>query len=101
MRALTMAQLLTRGELTHATNFSLILPTLVSRQATWEYDLALCLLESGSPDRAAEYFTRALKLVPELVGPTDHCLLPGEVGQTGSRTAQEGGFTAAPSRHDG
>ena len=32
MRALTMAQLLTRGELTHATNISLILPTLVSRQ---------------------------------------------------------------------
>jgi len=66
MRALTMAQLLTRGELTHATNISLILPTLVSRQAHLEYDLALCLLESGSPDRAAEYFTRALKLVPEL-----------------------------------
>ena len=66
MRALTMAQLLTRGELTHANNISLILPTLVSRQAHLEYDLALCLLESGSPDRAAEYFTRALKLVPEL-----------------------------------
>ena len=66
LRALTMAQLLTRGELTHATNISLILPTLVSRQAHWEYELALCLLESGSPDRAAEYFTRALKLVPEL-----------------------------------
>ena len=44
----------------------MILPTLVSRQAHLEYDLALCLLESGSPDRAAEYFTRALKLVPEL-----------------------------------
>ncbi|MGA7495331.1 MAG: hypothetical protein WBX00_01255 [Isosphaeraceae bacterium] len=66
MRALTMAQLLTRGELTKATNISLILPNLVSRQAYWEYDLALCLLESGSPDRAAEYFAHALKLVPEL-----------------------------------
>ena len=66
IRALTMAQLLSRGELTHATKISLILPTLVSRQASWEYDLALCLLESGSPDGAAEYFTRALKLVPEL-----------------------------------
>jgi len=44
----------------------LILPSLVSRQAYWEYELALCLLESGSPDGAADYFTRALKLVPEL-----------------------------------
>ena len=66
MRALSMAQVLTRGQLTHATNINLILPSLVSRQAYWEYELALCLLESGSPDGAADYFTRALKLVPEL-----------------------------------
>ncbi len=66
MRALSMAQLLARGELTAATNINLILPNLVNRQAYWEYELALCLLESGSPDGAAEYFTRALKLVPDL-----------------------------------
>ena len=66
MRALSMAQLLARGELTVATNINLILPNLVNRQAYWEYELALCLLESGSPDGAADYFTRALKLVPDL-----------------------------------
>ncbi len=65
MRALSMGQVLTRGELAAATNISLMLPSLVSRQAYWEYELALCLLESGSPDGAAEYFTRALKLVPD------------------------------------
>jgi tetratricopeptide (TPR) repeat protein len=66
MRALSMGQVLTRGDLTHATNINLILPSLVNRQGYWEYELALCLLESGSPDGAAEYFTRALKLVPDL-----------------------------------
>ena len=66
MRALSMAQLLARGDLIAATNINLILPNLVNRQAYWEYELALCLLESGSPDGAADYFTRALKLVPDL-----------------------------------
>jgi tetratricopeptide (TPR) repeat protein len=66
MRALSMAQVLGRGELIAATNTDLTLPTLVNRQAFWEFELALCLLESGTPDRAAEYFTRALKLVPDL-----------------------------------
>ncbi len=66
MRALTMGQLLSRGELTAATNSNLLLPGLVNRQASWEFELALCLLESGSPEGAADHFTRALKLVPEL-----------------------------------
>ena len=66
MRALSMGQLLTRGDLIAATNFSLILPNLITRQAFWEYDLALCLLESGSPERAAETFTHVLKLSPEI-----------------------------------
>ncbi|HWT77680.1 MAG TPA: hypothetical protein VN648_02635, partial [Candidatus Methylomirabilis sp.] len=66
MRALLMAQVLARGELTKATKINLELPSLVSRQAYWEYELALCLLESGSPDGAADYFARALKLIPDL-----------------------------------
>ncbi len=66
-RALTMGQFITRGELTLATNTSLILPNLVNRQALWEFELGLSLLESGSPDGAADYLTRALKLVPDLV----------------------------------
>jgi hypothetical protein len=43
-----------------------MMPTLLSRQALWDYELGQCLLESGAPDRAADYFTRALKLVPEI-----------------------------------
>jgi len=65
-RAISMAQLISRGELTAATNISLMLPSLVNRQAYWEYELALCLLESGSPEGAADYFTRASKLIPDL-----------------------------------
>ncbi len=66
LRALTLGQLLTRGELTQTVNINLVLPTLLNRQAFWEFDLALCHLESGAPDKAAEYFTHALKIVPDL-----------------------------------
>jgi tetratricopeptide (TPR) repeat protein len=65
-RALSAAQALDRGELILATNAKLTQPSLLSRQAVWEYELGQCLLESGSPDEAADYFTRALKLVPDL-----------------------------------
>jgi hypothetical protein len=44
----------------------MVLPGLVTRQAYWEFDLALCLLESGSPDRAADSFAQVLKLVPDI-----------------------------------
>lgn len=42
------------------------IPGTLSEQATWEFDLAMCELESGTPNNAAEHFTRALTLVPGL-----------------------------------
>jgi tetratricopeptide (TPR) repeat protein len=66
MRALTLGQTMGRGELISVVNTAGMLPTLITRQAFWEYELAQCLLESGAPDRAAEHFTNALKLVPEM-----------------------------------
>ncbi len=66
MRALSLGQVLGRGDLITAANTDMSLPPLINRQAYWEYELGQCLLESGSPDQAAEYFTRALKLVPDL-----------------------------------
>ena len=66
MRALTTAQIFGRGDLMSSVNNQLMMPTLLNRQAFWEYELAQCYLESGSPDRAADYFSRALKLVPDI-----------------------------------
>jgi tetratricopeptide (TPR) repeat protein len=66
MRALTVAQVLGRGDLISAVNTDESIPTLVTRQGFWEFELAQCLLESGSPDQAAEYFTKALTHVPDL-----------------------------------
>jgi tetratricopeptide (TPR) repeat protein len=66
MRALQVAQVFGRGELVPAINTDESIPTLLTRQAFWSFDLAQALLESGEPDRAAEYFTQALKLVPDL-----------------------------------
>jgi tetratricopeptide (TPR) repeat protein len=66
MRALTAAQVVNRGELIPAVNTEEMIPSLLTRQGYWEFELALCLLESGAPDRAAEYFTKALQLVPDI-----------------------------------
>ena len=66
MRALSVAQVFTRGDLIPSINTDTSIPTLINRQAFWEYELAQCYLESGAPDSAAEYFTRALKLVPDM-----------------------------------
>ena len=40
---------------------------LVETEAAWEFDLALCLLESGDPAEAGRHFTKALTLNPRLV----------------------------------
>jgi hypothetical protein len=66
MRALQVAQIFGRGDLIPAVNTDESIPTLLTRQAFWSYELGQALLESGSPDRAAEHFTQALKLVPDL-----------------------------------
>jgi tetratricopeptide (TPR) repeat protein len=66
IKALQVAQVFGRGELVPAVNTAETIPTLLTRQAFWSFDLAQALLESGAPDRAAEYYTQALKLVPDL-----------------------------------
>jgi tetratricopeptide (TPR) repeat protein len=65
-RAISVGQSLKRGELVAATNIDLSIPPQIIRQATWLYELALCQLESGLPEKAAESFTHALKLAPEI-----------------------------------
>jgi tetratricopeptide (TPR) repeat protein len=57
---------LARGEAMQATNTFLALPATLTQQASWEYDLAMCYLEAGTPEDAAEHFTQALKLAPDL-----------------------------------
>jgi tetratricopeptide (TPR) repeat protein len=64
-RALMAGQILGRGEAVPAVNSVLSIPGLINRQGAWLYELGQCLLESGSPERAAEAFEQALKLVPE------------------------------------
>src|SRR5262249_48229940 len=54
MRALQAGQFVNRGDLITASNANISLPTLIGRQASWEYELGQCLLESGAPDQAAE-----------------------------------------------
>jgi len=49
-----------------ATNTFLAVPGTLSQQASWLYDLALCKLEGGLPDEAAEHLTKALTMAPDL-----------------------------------
>lgn len=41
------------------------LPSLLLDEATWEYELGLCLIESGQPGSAASHLSRALTLEPK------------------------------------
>lgn len=65
-RALAQLQTLLRGNPKQAVNSLQMIPGTINTQAAWEYDLALCRLESGAPDSAAEHFTKALELVPDM-----------------------------------
>jgi tetratricopeptide (TPR) repeat protein len=65
-QALVSGQQFLKGDVRNAVDGFLELPNRVSTEANWEFDLALCLLESGEPARAAEHFTNALKLRPNL-----------------------------------
>jgi tetratricopeptide (TPR) repeat protein len=55
-----------QGAVITAVNDAESVPGMLSRQASWSYDLALSLLESGKPENAAEFFTKALELAPDL-----------------------------------
>jgi hypothetical protein len=63
-RLLSAAQGLTRGDGARSTSSLLSLPSTLNLQASWEYDTAICKLEAGMPEEAADHFTRALTLAP-------------------------------------
>ena len=65
-RVLDAGLTLIRGDTVRSTSSFLGLPSTISQQASWEYDLGLCQLEAGAPEDAAEHFTKALNLLPEL-----------------------------------
>ena len=65
-KALNLLGRMRQGDLIAVVNDGESIPGMVSRQASWEFDLAQCLLEWGEPEKAAEHFTKALELVPDL-----------------------------------
>ncbi|AMV39183.1 tetratricopeptide repeat protein [Planctomyces sp. SH-PL62] len=64
-KAIGIATRMLHGDLVGAANDGMSAPSLLGREADWEFDLAQCLLESGEPERAAEHYTKALELTPE------------------------------------
>src|SRR5262249_26336755 len=102
-RALTAAGSLTRGDTVNATDAFLALPATLNQQATWEYDLAMCQLEAGTPDEAAEHLKTALSPAADLaVRPIAASYLekPGKpvppLPKTGQRTAMPAGPASGP-----
>jgi len=65
-RVLSAGSAFVRGEAIPTTNALLAVPGTLNQQASWEYDLGLCKLEGGLPEEAAEHFTKALTLAPDL-----------------------------------
>jgi tetratricopeptide (TPR) repeat protein len=65
-RALSAGRSFIHGEAMGANNMLQGISTSLAQQATWEFDLAMCQLEGGRPDEAADHFTKALTLEPDL-----------------------------------
>ncbi|MEO6808323.1 MAG: tetratricopeptide repeat protein [Isosphaeraceae bacterium] len=63
--AVQSAQNLLQGNVKPSVAGFVHLPTMLLDEATWEYELGLCLIESGQPDEAASHLTRALTLEPK------------------------------------
>jgi tetratricopeptide (TPR) repeat protein len=66
MRAVAAASSLVKGEAKGATSAFLEIPEKVLMQAQWEFEAGLYRLEAGTPETAAEHFTKALTLGPNL-----------------------------------
>lgn len=67
LQGIFVGQSTIRGNVKEATSTVLQLPGKVRNQASWEFDLAICLLEAGEPvELVAEHFTNALTLDPDL-----------------------------------
>jgi tetratricopeptide (TPR) repeat protein len=65
LRALVGGSALLQGQPKFATSRWLEIPGKIGIQASWEFDLGMCLLEWGHPDLAAAPLTRALTLAPD------------------------------------
>jgi len=65
-RVLAAGTALVHGDAVQATDTFLALPATLNQQASWEYDLAVCVLEAGTPEEAVVHFTKALTLAPDL-----------------------------------
>jgi tetratricopeptide (TPR) repeat protein len=65
-RALAAGRSFIHGEAMGANNVLQGISTSLAQQATWEFDLAICQLEGGLPTEAADHFTKALTLEPDL-----------------------------------
>jgi tetratricopeptide (TPR) repeat protein len=66
MRAIEAGQAFIKGGVQSGATALLELPEKIANQAAWEFDAGLCRLEGGEPKLAAEHFTKALQLVPNL-----------------------------------
>jgi tetratricopeptide (TPR) repeat protein len=65
-RVLMGGQSFIKGDVQPSTAALLEIPEKIGLQAAWEFDAGLCRLEGGNPIVAAEHFTKALTLVPNL-----------------------------------
>jgi len=65
-QSLGASQGMVKGEPRTAVAAFLSVPDNVKTQAVWEFDAALCRLEGGLPDLAAEHFTKSLTLNPRI-----------------------------------
>lgn len=66
MKSITLGSGLIKGEFKVATATLLEIPEKLQTQAQWEFEAGLYRLEAGTPDLAAERFTKALTLAPSL-----------------------------------
>ena len=63
---LQSGQMFLRGEVLTSATTLLEIPDKIATQATWEFEAGICRLEGGKPKLAAQHFTTALKLVPNM-----------------------------------
>ncbi len=64
-RALVELRSILQGDPKGTVSTLLSIPPKIGLQATWEFDTAMCQLEWGMPEAAAEHFTKALTLAPD------------------------------------
>lgn len=72
-RSILQLQTVLRGDAKQGMTMLLDIPKKVATQASWEFELGICRLESGVPDAspdhpegAASHFTKALTLLPDM-----------------------------------